>query len=404
MSIQILSGGTITAPKGFLAGAAQAAIKKPGRYDLTLIYSPGLCSAAGVFTRNKVQAAPVLISKAHLAGGQSHGVVVNSGCANACTGAQGDQDALQMAAAAGKALGCPAEQILVASTGVIGAYMPMERVLKGIQDAAAQMSADCGALAAQAIMTTDTVPKEVAVQVLVGGTPVTVAAMAKGSGMIHPDMATMLGFITTDAAITPALLQTTLSRAADATFNMVTVDGDTSTNDSLFALANGEAKNPLLAQEWDAGYGDFAEAVVYVCRTLAKMIAKDGEGATKFLAVRVEGAATLDDARRAAKTIAGSSLVKAAIYGKDANWGRMICALGYSGAQFDPMKVDMFLGPIQMMAQGSGLIFDEAAAKKYFEQDEIQAVIQLHDGDCSAEAWGCDLTHEYVTINADYRS
>lgn len=404
MSIRILSGGTITAPKGFLAGAAQAGIKKPGRYDLTLIYSPALCSAAGVFTRNKVQAAPVLLSKAHLAGGKSHGVVVNSGCANACTGPQGDKDAFQMASAAAAAVGCSAQEMFVASTGVIGAYLPMDKVLKGIQDAAADLSQDHGALAARAIMTTDTVPKETAVQIDIAGTTVTVAAMAKGSGMIHPDMATMLGFITTDAAITPELLQLTLSRAADATFNMVTVDGDTSTNDSLYLLANGEAGNPPLTKESDEGFTQFAEAVTFVCRTLAKMIAKDGEGATKFLAVRVEGAATLEDARIAAKTIAGSSLVKAAIYGKDANWGRMICALGYSGAQFDPLKVDMFLGPIQMMAKGSGLIFDEAAAKKYFEHDEIQAVIQLHCGEFSAEAWGCDLTHDYVSINADYRS
>lgn len=404
MPIRILTGGTITAPKGFLAGAAQAGIKKPGRYDLTLIYSPTLCSAAGVFTRNKVQAAPVLLSKAHLSGGKSHGVVVNSGCANACTGSQGDRDAMRMASAASEALGCLAQEIFVASTGVIGAYLPMEKVLKGIQAAAADLAPDHGDLAARAIMTTDTIPKETAVQIDMAGATVTVAAMAKGSGMIHPDMATMLGFITTDAAITPELLQLTLSRAADATFNMVTVDGDTSTNDSLYLLANGQAGNPQLTGESDAGYEDFAEAVTFVCRSLAKMIAKDGEGATKFLAVRVEGAATLEDARLAAKTIAGSSLVKAAIYGKDANWGRMICALGYSGARFNPAKVDMFLGPIQMMAQGSGLVFDEAAAKAYFENDEIQAVIQLHDGEYSAEAWGCDLTHEYVSINADYRS
>lgn len=404
MPIRILTGGTITAPKGFLAGAAQAGIKKPGRYDLTLIYSPTLCSAAGVFTRNKVQAAPVLLSKAHLSGGKSHGVVVNSGCANACTGSQGDRDAMRMASAASEALGCLAQEIFVASTGVIGAYLPMEKVLKGIQAAAADLAPDHGDLAARAIMTTDTIPKETAVQIDMAGATVTVAAMAKGSGMIHPDMATMLGFITTDAAITPELLQLTLSRAADATFNMVTVDGDTSTNDSLYLLANGQAGNPQLTGESDAGYEDFAEAVTFVCRSLAKMIAKDGEGATKFLAVRVEGAATLEDARLAAKTIAGSSLVKAAIYGKDANWGRMICALGYSGARFNPAKVDMFLGPIQMMAQGSGLVFDEAAAKAYFENDEIQAVIQLHDGEYCAEAWGCDLTHEYVSINADYRS
>jgi glutamate N-acetyltransferase/amino-acid N-acetyltransferase len=404
MTIQIIENGTITTPQGFKAGVSQAAIKKANRYDMALIYSPIRCSAAGVFTRNLVAAAPVMISKAHLTSGCGHAIVVNSGCANACTGDQGYQDAGQMAKLAAEALACEVEDVFVASTGVIGAYLPMEKVAFGIKAAAEDMSAEHGHLAAQAIMTTDTVAKEIAVQVEVDGTLVTFGAMAKGSGMIHPDMATMLGFITTDAAIAPKLLQEALREACEATFNMVTVDGDTSTNDSLFILANGLAQNKMLNKADDAGYAAFKGALTYVCAALAKMIAKDGEGATKFLTVRIEGAKTVEDARKAARTVAGSSLVKAAIYGKDANWGRMICALGYSGIEFDPAKVDMYLGPIKMMAKGSGLIFDEEAAKEYFEQDEILAVILLHEGDCQAEAWGCDLTHEYVSINADYRS
>jgi glutamate N-acetyltransferase/amino-acid N-acetyltransferase len=293
---------------------------------------------------------------------------------------------------------------MVASTGVIGAYLPMDKVLSGIADAAHDLNANNGALAAQAIMTTDTVSKEIAVQIELAGKTVTMGGMAKGSGMIHPDMATMLGFITTDAAITPELLQQILREAAAGTFNMVTVDGDTSTNDSLFALANGCAGNPVLDQASGPDYASFVEAITFVCEAIAKMIAKDGEGATKFLTIRIEGAVTLEEARKAARTVAGSSLVKAAIYGKDANWGRMICALGYSGIEFDPAKVDMFLGPIQVMTQGSGLLFDEIAAKEYFNQDDILAVIRLHVGDQQAEAWGCDLTHDYVSINADYRS
>jgi len=404
MSITIINDGSITSPQGFMAGVAQAGIKKADRYDIAIIYTPDLCSAAGVFTSNKVKAAPVVLSKEHLQSGRGQAVVVNSGCANACTGNKGYEDAQAMARLAAEALGCETENVFVASTGVIGTYLPMDKVSSGIIEAARNMSAENGRLAARAIMTTDTVPKEIAVQTEINGILATIGAMAKGSGMIHPNMATMLGFITTDVAIEPELLQKTLKEVTEGTFNMVTVDGDTSTNDSLFILANGRAGNKLLSAATDPGYKEFVEALTYVCTDLAKKIAKDGEGATKFLTVRVEGAKSLEDARKAARTIAASSLVKAAVYGKDANWGRLICALGYSGIDFDPMKVDMYLGPIQMMEKGSSLVFSEEEAKKYFEEDDITAVIRLNEGIYEAEAWGCDLTHEYVSINADYRS
>lgn len=406
MRISVLNEGSVTAPKGFFAGSAKAGIKKLGRYDLTIVHSPTRAAVAGLFTTNKVKAAPVLVSQANLAANQgwAHAVIFNSGCANACTGDQGKADAMAMAQAAAAALHCKENQVLVSSTGVIGAYLPMTKVLSGICDAVKVMDGGGGNLAAQAIMTTDTCPKEIAVEIEVAGKQVVLGAMAKGSGMIHPNMATMLALVTTDCAIDPVLLQEALKEACDATFNMVTVDGDTSTNDCLIALAGGQAGNAVLQKNTDSGYAEFLEGLIYVCRHLAQMIAKDGEGATKFIEVKVEGAKTRSDARLAAKSIAGSSLVKAAVYGKDANWGRILCALGYSGADFDPDIVDMYLGNIQMMDKGKALIFDEEKARAYLEGDEIVALVELHQGEEKAVAWGCDLTHDYVSINADYRS
>ena len=406
MEVLFSAGGSVTAPKGFMAGAAMAGVKKAGRYDVTVVSADGPAAIAAVFTTNKVKAAPVLVSQEHLGtmGGQGRAAVFNSGCANACTGEQGLADARQMAEACAAAIGCKPQEVLVASTGVIGAYLPMEKVLPGISESCAGLSAENGGLAAKAIMTTDTFAKEAATTVEVAGHKITLGAMAKGSGMIHPNMATLLAMVTTDCAIMPALLQKALLAAAEATFNMVTVDGDTSTNDCLFAIANGQAGNPMLCGEDAPGYAEFARALTGICRHLAQMIAKDGEGATKFLTVRVEGVKTEADARLAAKTIAGSALVKAAIYGKDANWGRILCALGYSGADFDPALVDMYLGPVQMMDKGRALLFDEAAAAAYLAKDEILAVVCLNQGEETATAWGCDLTHAYVTINADYRS
>ena len=406
MNIHELERGGVTSPNGFEAGSAMAGVKTAGRYDLTIVHSPTPASAAAVFTTNVVKAAPVTLSQANLAGsgGLGRAVVFNSGCANACTGVQGMEDAKAMAHAVAAALGCSDQEVLVASTGTIGAYMPMDRILAGVDGAAGAMDPEGGATAAQAIMTTDTVSKEVAVEIDVAGFKVTLGAMAKGSGMIHPNMATMLAMVTTDCAIEPALLREALAEACDAPLNMVTVDGDTSTNDSLFAFANGQAGNPVLKDVGDEGYAAFAEGLVYVCGQLARKIAKDGEGATKFFEMVVEGAKTRKDARLAARSVAGSSLVKAAIYGKDANWGRILCAMGYSGADFDPDIVDLFLGDIQMMEQGRALLFDEEKALAYLDNAEIQILAQLHQGAVTAVAWGCDLTHDYVTINGSYRT
>ncbi|MCL1848058.1 MAG: bifunctional glutamate N-acetyltransferase/amino-acid acetyltransferase ArgJ [Clostridiales bacterium] len=406
MSGNVLENGSVTSPAGFLAGSAMAGIKSLDRYDLTIVYSPTPASIAGVFTTNKVKAAPVLLSQANLAacGGKGHAIVLNSGCANACTGAQGMEDAAQTVQAVANALGFADTEALVASTGVIGAYLPMEKILAGVREAAGCMDAGGGTRAARAIMTTDTVAKEIAISVDVGGYSVTIGAMAKGSGMIHPDMATLLSVVSTDCAIAPAALQEALREACEATFNMVTVDGDTSTNDCLVALANGMAGNPVIQQATDLGYSAFVEGLIQVCSHMAQMIAKDGEGASKFIEVTVEGAKTCKDARLAARAVTGSSLVKAAVYGKDANWGRILCAMGYSGADFDPSMVDLYMGSIQMMDQGKALLFDEEKALAYLENDEIRILAKLHQGQERAVAWGCDLTHEYVTINGSYRT
>ena len=405
MDIKVISGG-VTAPKGFMAGSAMAGIKTSGRYDVTIVYTPTPASMAAVFTTNVVKAAPVLLSKARLSAnkGLGHGVVFSSGNANAGTGARGMADAGGMVQAAAEALGCADEAVLVASTGVIGVYMPMDKVIAGVKSAAAAMDADGGDKAARAIMTTDTIPKEIAVEIEAGGKTITIGGMAKGSGMIHPDMATLLAMVTTDCAIEPPTLREAIKEACDATFNMVTVDGDTSTNDSLFILANGLAGNPVIKSGADPDYAAFVEGLTYVCRHLARLIAKDGEGATRFIEIKVEGAKSHTDARLAAKAVAGSSLVKAAIYGKDANWGRILCAMGYSGADFDPDIVDLYIGDVQMMDNGAGLLFDEEKALAWLEKDEVHILAKLNQGDGQATAWGCDLTHEYVTINGSYRS
>jgi len=298
-------------------------------------------------------------------------------------------------------------QVIVASTGVIGVPLPMDRVSAGILDAVQQLSAEGGALAARAIMTTDTFPKEVAVQFSMGGRRVTMGAMAKGSGMIHPNMATMLAFVTTDAAIKSSLLQLALRNAAERSFNMITVDGDTSPNDTLVVLANGQAQNPVVSEE-NQDYQVFSEVLAYVCTRLAKMIARDGEGATKLIEVRVRGARTTEDARGAAKAVAGTNLVKTAVFGEDANWGRVLTAVGYSGATFDPDQVDIWLsssaGTEQMAANGAGLPFSEERAKEILSKDEVVIVIDLKVGENEATAWSCDFSYDYVKINADYRT
>jgi len=405
MEYKVLAGGGITAPQGFKAGVAQAGIKYQDRYDLALVFSEYPAVGAGVFTTNKFQAAPVLVSRQHLAAQENvRGFVVNSGCANACTGEEGLAAARKMAQVAADVTSCQAEEFLVASTGVIGVPLPLEKVQQGISQAGKNLSLEAGALAAQAIMTTDTVPKEYALEVEIDGQKVILGAMAKGSGMIHPNMATMLGFVTTDAAITKECLQEALVLANQDSYSMVTVDGDTSTNDTLVVLANGRAGNPLINDPQGESFQIFAAALKKVCIALAKMIARDGEGATKLLEVRVLNSAQMEDARKAARTIAGSSLVKTAIFGQDANWGRIICALGYSEAEFVPEQVDVSLGELLVAQKGKGLAFDETKAKKILGQEEIVVTVDLHAGDFAATAWGCDLSYDYVKINADYRT
>lgn len=405
--------GGVTAPKGFLAAGVHVAVKKANltKKDIALIYSRHPAVAAGVFTTNKVQAAPVLVTREHIlaAKGQCQAIVVNSGNANACTGEQGLQDARAMAQVAARALKLQEEQVLVSSTGVIGLPLPMDRVLPGIEAAVAALSEDGSKAAAEAIMTTDTFLKENAIQLVIDGVTVTLGAIAKGSGMIHPNMATMLSFVTTDVAIEPTALQKAVRQAVGKSFNMITVDGDTSTNDTLLVLANGEAGNQVLSEE-SPDYPVFCQALTYLCIDMAKMLARDGEGATKLVEVQVGSALSDKDAGKAAISVAKSSLVKAAIFGSDANWGRILCAVGYSGAEIDPSLVDLFLqnqeGDLvqQMMEKGAPLAFDEEKARQVLDGNTVVIRIELNQGLGMATAWGCDLTYDYVKINADYRT
>lgn len=400
-----VAGGVI-APRGFLAAGVYAGLKKRERLDLGLIYSQYPAAAAAVYTRNLVKAAPLQVTKEHLSGGLAQAVVVNSGNANACNGEQGLANARRMAQVAATELKIAEHLVVVASTGVIGVPLPIELVANGIKEAAARLSPAGGDAVAEAIMTTDLVPKVAAVQWREHGIPVSVGGIAKGSGMIHPNMATMLCFLTTDAAIAPDLLQETLTMVVNKTFNMISVDGDTSTNDMVVILANGAAGAQLV--ERGAGLQRFAAALEGVCRQLARAVASDGEGATKLIQVEVRGALIEEDARMIAKSIAASNLVKAAVFGEDANWGRILTAAGYSGASFDPVNVDIYLasaaGRECMARQGAGLIFDEERARGILQQPEVIIEVDLNQGKATATAWGCDLSYDYVKINAAYRT
>lgn len=402
--------GGVTAAKGFEAAAAEAQIKYKDRKDMALIYSQVPCAAAGTFTTNVVKAAPVkwdqeLVKNSPFV----QAVVVNSGIANACTGAEGYGYCEQTAKAVEQLLDIPASSVLVASTGVIGMQLPIDRIRSGVALLAGSRAGteEAGLLAAQAIMTTDTKPKYAAVQVEIGSKTVTVGGMCKGSGMIHPNMCTMLGFVTTDAAITKEMLQKALSDSVKDTYNMVSVDGDTSTNDTVLLLANGLAKNPLIDRE-DENYAVFKEALNYVNTELAKKIAGDGEGATCLFEVKVVGAESKEQAVTLSKSVVTSSLTKAAIYGHDANWGRILCAMGYSGAKFDPDRVDLYFesraGKLKIIENGVSTGYSEEEATRILSEDHVTAIADMKLGDASAVAWGCDLTHEYVNINADYRS
>jgi glutamate N-acetyltransferase / amino-acid N-acetyltransferase len=394
--------GAITAPGGFRAAGVAAGIKQDAP-DLALLVAEATCAAAAVFTTNRAQAAPVLVSREHVAAGRARAVIVNSGCANAATGAPGLEDAREMAALTARGVGCPAGEVLVASTGVIGVRLPMEKVRAAIPRAAAALSLEGGADAARAIMTTDTRPKEVLVEFTVGGRAARLGGMAKGAGMIAPHMATMLAFLTTDASVAPAVLQSALAQAAELSFNRITVDGDTSTNDTAVILASGACGAPSIERpgpDLDA----FRAALNDACQRLALMLIRDGEGTTRVAEVRVEGAQSPDDAVRVARTVAESPLVKTALYGGDANWGRILGAVGRAGVKLDIDRVDIFLGEVWVCEAGAAREYDESLATDAFTRDTVLIRVRLNAGAESASIWTCDLSHGYVDINGSYRS
>ncbi len=404
-----ISGG-VNAAKGFMANGLNVGIKNNVKKDMALVYSEKPCVVAGVFTTNKVKAAPVkwdynVVHNSPYA----QAVVVNSGVANACTGEEGYGYCMDMAEAVGNEMQLPKDAVLVASTGVIGRQLPMDIIKEGIKKLPKGLKPDeeAATLAAEAIMTTDTKSKQVAVNFEIDGKVVTVGGMCKGSGMIHPNMATMLCFITTDCMIKKDLLQKALSEIVNDTFNMISVDGDTSTNDSVLLLANGMAENKIIDTE-DENYKKFYEALYYIMEELSKKIAGDGEGCTCLFEVRVLNALTKEDAKTMAKSVVCSSLTKAAIYGHDANWGRILCAMGYSGAEFDPELVDIYFesacGRLQIVKDGRADDYSEEEATKILSKEHVIAICDCKQGTFNATAYGCDLTHEYVNINADYRS
>ncbi len=412
MAINIIENGGVTLAKGFAAANCAAAIKyKTGRPDMAMIFSKSPCVAAGTYTTNVVKAAPVKWDREITDGGKEvHAVVVNAGIANACTGEEGFSYCRQTAKTVEEVLNVPFEGVCVASTGVIGMQLPMDRVNNGVRmlSKALDESENAGHEAAKAIMTTDTVPKEAGASFVTSdGKEVLIGGMCKGSGMIHPNMCTMLGFITTDCAISHELLLKALRADIEDTFNMVSVDGDTSTNDSVILLANGEAGNKRIESEGE-DYLLFKEALNHVTKTLAKKIAADGEGATALFEVNVKNCETKAKAKVLAKSVVCSSLTKAAIYGHDANWGRILCALGYSGAQFDPEKVDLYFeseaGSLKIIENGVACDYSEEFATKILSKPHVIAICDMKEGNEEATAWGCDLTHKYVDINADYRS
>ena len=406
--MKIIDGG-VTAPKGFEAAGIMAGIKKEKK-DMAMIYSATPCESAGVFTKNLVKAAPVKWDRQVVEGGaKCHAVVINSGVANACTGEPGMGYCRDTALETARVLNIPAEGVLVASTGVIGKQLPMDKLLPGIDLLAKNLGSSRrnALLSAEAIMTTDTVPKEYAVAVEIGGQTVTIGGMCKGSGMIHPDMCTMLCFITTDANISKEMLCKVLSTDVEDTFNMISVDGDTSTNDTVLVLANGASGGPQIKAE-GADYQAFYAGFHQVMEELSKKIAGDGEGATALFEVKVIGAATKEQAKIISKSVVTSSLTKAAVFGHDANWGRILCAMGYAGADFDPEVVDIWFesrdGKLQIVKDGTATDYSEEEATKILSAPEVTAIADLKAGRETATAWGCDLTYDYVKINADYRS
>ncbi len=393
----------VTFAKGFTAAGVKAGIKKSGNLDVAVIYTKTQAVVAGTFTQNKVAAAPVYVSKEVVATGTAHAIVANAGCANACTGQQGLDDAHKMAQIAADELGVNADDVIVGSTGVIGVNLPMDKLEAGIKDAVANLSADGSDNAGRAIITTDTHSKSVTCEFELSGKTVRMGAIAKGSGMIRPNMATMLCYITTDIAIDQALLQKAVSGCVEKSFNMISVDGDMSTNDMVIVLANGEANNAKITEE-NADYQIFFDKLMMLCTELAKQIAADGEGASKFLTINVKGAKSFADAKTVGMAIANSPLVKTAFFGEDPNWGRVICAVGYSGADMVPEKTVVKFGGITIFANGTGVTYDEKALAHVMKEKDIVIDIELNMGQEDATVWSCDLSYEYVKINGEYHT
>ncbi len=400
--MNIIDGG-ITAPKGFKAAGVACGIKKNNRKDLAIVCSEDTAVASGVFTTNVVKGHSLQVSMEHIKNGFARAIVINSGNANACVGETGYKDAKEITELTAELLQCDAQDILVNSTGVIGTKLNMPSVRSGIRLAVNALSSQGGSEAEEAIMTTDLMPKEIAVDIELQGETVRIGGIAKGSGMIHPNMATMIGIITTDANISRSLLDKALKQCVKKTFNRVSVDGDTSVCDSVFVLANGFADNDAIVKE-DYEYSKFVDAMMFVCTYLAKLIAKDGEGATKLIEIQVDGAGDENDAYKVVSTVAKSPLVKTAIFGEDANWGRIFTAVGYSGASFDPNLTDIYLGDILVCRNGAAANFDEAAVKEVIKKKEIVIKINLKKGNVSDRIWTCDFSYDYVKINGSYRS
>ncbi len=396
--------GWLTAPQGFLAAGVKAGLKVSGSHDVAIVYSTVPAACGAVFTQNKMCAAPVLVSREVNKNGYAQAIAVNSGCANACTGAQGLDDARKMQDHAAELLGIEPQAVFVCSTGVIGQFLPMDKLLAGIADAVDCMDETGGESCAMAIQTTDTFIKRAAYETEIGGKTVRFAGIAKGAGMIHPNMATMLTFITTDAAIAPDVLKRAVKAAADKSFNMVVVDGDTSTNDSMIVLANGLAENEIILSEEHPDYPAFFEALLACAAELAKMIARDGEGATKFLEVNVVGAASWEDAKTAAMAIAKSPLVKTAFFGEDANWGRIVCAAGYSGAAMTADKVNLEIGGVRLVENGMNCNVPAERLAPVMAEHDISMTIDMAAGDAEATVWTCDFSYEYVKINGEYHT
>ena len=393
----------VTFPKGFQAAGVKAGIKKSGNLDVAVIYTEKEAAAAGTFTKNAVAAAPVHVSKKVVATHAAHAIVANAGCANACTGAQGEKDAAAMQQIAANALGCTPDDVIVGSTGIIGQLLPMDKVEQGIKAAVKELSVDGSMDAGNAIITTDTYSKAGATSVTIGGKEVRFGIIAKGSGMIRPDMATVLCFITTDADIDGVLLQEALSEVIEHSLNMISIDGDMSTNDMAIVLANGAAGNPKITEK-NADYEMFKETLLVLCQGISEKIAADGEGATKFITVHVKGAKSFSDAKTVGMSVANSPLVKTAFFGEDPNWGRVICAVGYAGVPMDPNHTTVKFGDIPVYADGVGTSYDADALRTVMTAHDIVVEIDLKDGDSEAKVWTCDFSYEYVKINGEYHT